>query len=223
MIGYQKVTSLFAPDEDSAQAATPRVAGRARRPCFPRVRRAARARFGYHDGVMNLCRALLVLVCANLALGCSPHESPPPAAKRSSSAQVEWVAVSALQTGPIRHDALAPEQLARIKHLQTIFAEVDPTPLDKWVDDFRRDTDPEREIRIYESMAHAYDAYVSSRTLSLAAKREVYQLVLLRSGASDEDVLQHAKLEVLSPDDAKEVLRNYTAPPVPVTITTTTP
>ena len=93
-------------------------------------------------------------------------------------------------------------------------------PLEKWIDDFKRDRDPNREIRIYEGMAEAYTAYCSGRNLTLRAKQDVYQIVLLRSGAPDAEVLRRLKLKALSVDDAKEVLSLYRAPPAPITIST---
>ena len=56
-----------------------------------------------------------------------------------------------LAPGPIRHETLTPDQMKRIAVLQTTFGDVDPTPLEKWVDDFKRDRDPDREIAILRS------------------------------------------------------------------------
>jgi hypothetical protein len=64
-------------------------------------------------------------------------------------------------------------------------------------------------------MADAYTAYASARNLSAAAKDDLYQIVLPRSGAPDSEVLAHVKLKVLSVNDAKEVLKSYKMPPVP--------
>ena len=121
---------------------------------------------------------------------------------------MQWTDPSKLGRGSIQHEQLTADQLA----------EVDPTPLDKWVDDFKRDRDPEREIRIYESMARAFVAYGRGRKLSLAAKKEVYELVLLRSGAPETEVLPQLKLRELSVAEAKDVLRLYSDAPAPITV-----
>jgi hypothetical protein len=110
--------------------------------------------------------------------------------------------------------------MERIRKLQQTFSEVDPMPLEKWVDDFKRDKDPDREIRIYEGMAEAYTAYCSGRQLTLQAKQDVHQVVLLRSGAPDAQVLPQLTLKVLSVDDAKEILKLYKVPPAPITVST---
>jgi len=108
--------------------------------------------------------------------------------------------------------------MERVKALQQTFAEVDPSPLPKWVEDFKRDRDPDRELRIYEGMADAYRAYCHGRSLSPRAKADVYQVVLLRSGAPDAEILPRLKLEELSIADAKDVLRMYTVPGEPLTV-----
>ena len=69
------------------------------------------------------------------------------------------------------------------------FADVDGTPLEKWIDDFKRDRDPEGSIRIWEDMQVAYKRYLDGRDLSLEARKEVYKVVLFRSMASEQDVL----------------------------------
>ena len=144
-----------------------------------------------------------------------------PACKESRRAsQVQWVDPARVRPGPIRHEQLTSTQVERIKKLQQTFSEVDPSPPEKWIEDFKRDRDPEREIRIYEGMAAAYDAYCSGRTLTLPAKKDVYQVVILRSGATDAEVLPQLKLRVLSLDDAKDILKLYRMDPVPITAST---
>lgn len=134
------------------------------------------------------------------------------------SSKTEWIDPKSLSSGPIQHGELSAEQMKRIKALQETFHEVDPTPLEKWVEDFKRDNDPEREIRVYESMAEAYRAYCAGKNLTLQAKMDVEGVVLMRSGASDEEVLSQLKLKTLSIEDAKAILKLYKAPPAPIDV-----
>lgn len=128
-----------------------------------------------------------------------------------------------VRVGPIRSPGLTQAQLDRIKKLQAVFAEVDSMPLEKWVDDFSRDLHPDRELAIYEGMAEAYETYCAGRTLTLAAKQDVYSVVLVRSGVSDDEVLARVHLKALSSDDVIEILRGYRVPPAPVTVTDAPP
>ena len=111
----------------------------------------------------------------------------------------EWVDPAQLKAGPIRHEALKEKQLERVTYLQSVFREVDPTPLEKWIEDFRRDENPDRD-------------------LSIAAKKEVYGVVLMRSGAPDAEVLKHLNLKKLTLQDAKEIMALFSTEPAPIRV-----
>jgi len=100
--------------------------------------------------------------------------------------------------------------------MQRVFTEVDPSPVAVWIDNFEREPDPEREIAVYETMAHAYTSYCAQHSLEPAAREEVFALLLLRSGASEEEVLERNQLQHLNHEEALEVLRGYLALPQPV-------
>ncbi len=81
--------------------------------------------------------------------------------------------------------------------------------MEQWVDNFKRDLDPDRELRLWERIAKAYRAYCGERKLSLGAKTEVYRVLLLRSMASEQEVLERVQLKELSRDDAIAVMKGY--------------
>lgn len=97
--------------------------------------------------------------------------------------------------------------------MQSVFAEVDSSPLEKWENDFKRDVDPDREIAIWEAMASAYEAFCTNRTISIEGKKDVYAIALMRSAAPESEVLKHVQLKVLSKEDAQIVLKGFTSPP----------
>ncbi len=137
---------------------------------------------------------------------------------KSGDARTQWIDPNKLKPGPIRHASLTEEQMARVQRVQKVFSEVDPSPIEKWVEDFRRDLNPERELGLWESMATAYETFTTSKTLALDGKKEVFQVVLLRSGAPEEDVLKHLKLKILTEKDARDIMRLFSAQPTPVTV-----
>ena len=139
--------------------------------------------------------------------GCKPESEIP-----------RWVNPNTLSQGPIIHENLSADQIAKITHLKKVFEEVDPTPLNKWIEDFSRDHNPDREIKIWEGMAQPFESFAEKRTLSIQAKKEVYQVVLLRSGASDEETLKHMKPTELSEADIREILSMYSATPEPIRV-----
>jgi hypothetical protein len=161
----------------------------------------------------KLCILILVsaIFLGALLTGCD--RSPKP-----NKPETKWIDPSKLELGPIQHDALTDDQMERVKFLQKTFNDVDPSPLDKWVEDFKRDANPEPELKIWESMAATFNAFVTNKQLNLEAKKEVYQVVLFRSGAPDEEVLKHLKVKILSEEDVKEILALYKDKPEPIQV-----
>ena len=149
-----------------------------------------------------------LLICCVAVASCKSHEGR----------RIEQVAPSKLRPGPIRHDELPADLVARITKLHDTFQDVDPTPLAKWLDDFKRDEHPDREVEIYEAMARAYTEYCRGRTLTEDAKREVYGLVIARSAAPEDEVLKSVTLKHLSIEDARGLLELYDRPPAPITV-----
>ena len=124
-----------------------------------------------------------------------------------------------VEPGPIRHTNLTEEQMSRVQRVQKIFNEVDPSPLEKWVEDFKRDVNPDRELAIWEEMATAYETFTSSRSLTPDGKKEVFQVVLMRSAAADEEALKHLELKVLTEKDARAIMALFTTKPQPIRVT----
>jgi len=117
--------------------------------------------------------------------------------------------LASLNPGPIRRQGLSPKQMERIYKLRDTLAEVERSPIEKWVDNFKRDANPDKELAVWERIADGYRRYCSKRLLSMEAKEDVFQLMLLRSMASEQEVLNHIKLKTLTVDEAKETLKEF--------------
>lgn len=162
-----------------------------------------------HRPNINLIAALALSVI--LLAGCDR-------ASTSSDSKTQWIDPNKLEAGPVRHTNLTEDQTSRIQRVQKIFSEVDPSPIEKWMEDFKRDTNPERELAIWEGMATAYATYIASNSLTLAGKKEVFQVVLLRSGASDDEVLKHLDLKILTETDARKIMALFATKPEPIRV-----
>jgi hypothetical protein len=136
-----------------------------------------------------------------------PAASPPVVA--TTQPNVQWVDPKTIQPGPVWHDALTPDQLDRVRELQTVFAEIDGQTFEQRAEGFTHDLNIDRELKIWGVMARAYRGYCAKHPLTPAGKKEVFKIVLLRSMASEEDVLSRLQLSVLTKDDAIEVMRGY--------------
>lgn len=157
-------------------------------------------------------RQCLLTFTALLAgmLGCGELPAP--------KSPVQMVDLNTIQPGPTIHDTLPDALLTRIKNVQLIFAEVDGTSLEKWIDDFKRDLDPEGNVKIWEDMAVAYTSFCDKKELPLDTRKEVFKVVLMRSMMSDEDVLSSLELKHISVDDAKTIIAAYPGEAKPIEV-----
>jgi hypothetical protein len=158
--------------------------------------------------------AIAIMATAFLSTGC--HRSKPQAEVKPI-----FIDLAKVRPGPVRRENLSEEQMGRIAKLQSTFSEVDPSPIEKWMDDFKRDQNPDGEIAVWESIAAAFEKFTSSKDLSLSAKKEAFGLLLQRSGTTEEAVIQHAKPVSLSLEDVRQIMSFYTAAPTPVLVAPT--
>jgi hypothetical protein len=151
----------------------------------------------------GLIKLFILILGAFLTFACQQNSAPP------DSNKTVWVNPNQLKPGNIKHEQLTDAQIARIRKVQSVFAEVDPSSLDEWIDNFKRDAHPDRELFVWEKMANAYSRYVTGKDLSLEAKKDVFQVVLLRSGAAEDEVITHMNLQILTEKDAREIMKFY--------------
>ena len=131
--------------------------------------------------------------------------------------KTQLVDPNTIEQGPILRETLTERQLEQITYLYETFKEVDTTPKEKWIDDFKRDLNPEKEIKIWMMMANAYNSFCNNKSISLATKKEVFKLVLVRSSLPENLVLKELKLQHLSEDEATSILASYTLDAKPIT------
>jgi hypothetical protein len=144
----------------------------------------------------------------------TPAPAPPVAAVATPPAAAPPPEAAPVPAPPVHPELLTDKQMQRTQALQATLAEVDPTPLEEWIEDVTRAHNPERELKMYEGMAKAYRSYCTGKSLSHDAKMDVYQVVLLRSGAKDSIVLPQLKLKELPMSEAEKILRHYPVPPM---------
>ena len=131
----------------------------------------------------------------------------------------QWINTTDVKPQPNRVSRLNHDQLERVKKLKGELDEVVPWSLEKWVDGFERDRNPEQEILVWESIATAYRKYVSTHTLSPQAKHDVINVFLLRSQTeSESQIIQRAGSKVLTPAQVKEVIADYKGNAKPVEV-----
>ena len=138
--------------------------------------------------------------------------------RRSGVSRTLQIDPSMLEIGPIRHDTLSESLIARIHELQPVFAEVYPRTMEEWIDGFKHDLRPEREVAIWEAMASAYSSFITNRTLTSDARHEVFGFLLQRSMDDKRSVLASAAPKHLTRPEVEELVSLYSAAPQPLIV-----
>ena len=92
-----------------------------------------------------------------------------------------------LEKGASKRKKLSDDLVKRVKNFKELLKEVETSPLDETIENFRKDMHPEREIKIWERIAFRYDAYISENEIAdLRKKEDVYRIMLFESLGSDD-------------------------------------
>ena len=164
---------------------------------------------------MKPTHPLSICITVFMAIGSA---LPPDSNGAMPSPRTERVKIDELKSGPVRHETLTPRQVERLRTLHAALSEVDDSPLQKWIDDFRHDANPDKEIAVFEAVAQAYQTFCSSRPRTIAQKQDVFGLLLERSSTTDEDALAHHKRMVLTMAEAREALSYYKKAATPIQV-----
>ena len=94
---------------------------------------------------------------------------------------------SDLRKGPIRHTELSAALVARIKAYKRILDDVDAATLQQTIDNFKRDSNPENELVVWERIAGTYQLYLTENpTTDFATRRDVYAVLVGASMGTDD-------------------------------------
>jgi hypothetical protein len=113
---------------------------------------------------------------------------------------------SELRKGPIRHPVLPDSFVDRIMAFKAILSDVDPTSLETAIDNFKRDTQPEQELAIWERIANTYQLFLSRNPMGdPVIKKEIFA-VLIGASMGSED---WSNIEKLNSDQINYLVANY--------------
>jgi hypothetical protein len=96
--------------------------------------------------------------------------------KSDKQKETQFIDPNEIRINEVVHDTLTSDQLAKIKKIHSTFQEVDKISLEETITDFKRDLNPDNEIKIWLTMAEAYQNYLDSKKekIDLNTKIEVY-------------------------------------------------
>ncbi len=128
------------------------------------------------------------------------------------------MASDSIRQGRELRQKLTNEQELVIDYLMQTFAEVDSSSREEWIALFKKDLDPDRELKIWMAMAKAYRSYCDHHPVDLATRKEVYQVVLMRSVMEGDSIWNYLELNYLTLEDAKEIEKAYPFDPQPIQV-----
>lgn len=113
---------------------------------------------------------------------------------------LEEIPIDKISIGPLKHETLSDDHIARIKQIYDICGQFVGETLEQWEIGFMRDSDPEREILVWEQMASRLKTFTANVKPTHARLKKAYESLLLISlGVTDPIKLpsSHADLHRL--------------------------
>lgn len=134
--------------------------------------------------------------------------------KSHASAELKDVEVEKIKFGPPKHDELPFALISRVRLIRASLLEVYPHSMKYWIDGFRGDAHPSREIRIWEHISSCYLEFSYMHNLTYEQKCAVFKIFQLISCCVEMDKLD--KDFALLPAGSKEKISNLWRHPVPM-------
>ena len=121
--------------------------------------------------------------------------------------------------GPIVNDELSEEQIKKITQIQAVFSDIYPISLQDTINNFKRDRNPDNEIRVWENMMHTYETFIAKNPeINVEKKSEVFKLILTRSMMDENKVRSQTEFKILNENEVNEILASYTLESKPIII-----
>jgi hypothetical protein len=116
------------------------------------------------------------------------------------------VRLSEIKFGPIRHPVLSDAFIERIKAFKKVLSEFDTVSPEQTIDNFKRDTNPESELIIWERIANTFETYLSHNpTTGTTVRKEIFAVLLSASMGTEE----FENIKHLSDQQIKHLIHSY--------------
>lgn len=158
------------------------------------------------NGILKLIIATLILSSCN--------------SNSKEQNEIQSINPNEIRQSEIIYNELTTEQINKIKKIHSTFQEFDNTSLEQTIPDFKRDLNPDDEIKLWLNMAEAYENCLNSKEIKINfdAKVEIYDLLLSRSMMSSKEAIDKVTVKILSKQEVDKVLSFYKAEPDPIDV-----
>lgn len=134
--------------------------------------------------------------------------------KQKLSAKTESIEIEKIKFGPPMHDELPFTLVSRVRLIRAALLEVNPHSMKHWIDGFRADAHPSREVRIWEHISSCYLEFVTMTRLTYEQRVTVCDIYMAIScGVKEEDL--ESKFSSL-PEGAQEKISKLWKYPEPI-------
>jgi hypothetical protein len=118
--------------------------------------------------------------------------------REAGSGKDYWVDPRALKASAPRSE-LTDDQMGRIRRIALVLQEHDPSPVETWFENMRRDREPEGEIQTWEEIVDVYLAELADRPAAQAEERQLVYGVLVSASMLTEESCDPGKVLSMYP------------------------
>jgi len=95
----------------------------------------------------------------------------------SMKGETRRMPIKEIKFGPLVHEQLPVDLIVRIRLIRAALLGVYAHSMEFWIDGFRGDAHPSREILIWERIAACYIEYVSMTGLTQKQRKKVFEII----------------------------------------------
>jgi hypothetical protein len=121
--------------------------------------------------------------------------------KARISGKIYWIDTNQIKDSEIRHETISEENKKKILYIQSTLSEVDDSTLEKWEDDFKRDTHIDQEIDLWVQCADLYSHLISGKNYSIPEKKEIFIIIQSYPYIDLNSLKRDANIRILSDCD----------------------
>ena len=122
--------------------------------------------------------------------------------------EIYWADSNDLNPSKYQHPVFEGNRKRRVQTILSKLKEVYPQTYEEWEDGFRRDTNPDNEISIWERITSVYRKH-SDNVSSMELKKEIFRVALICSYSTPDVVLSQVGIEKLQKSDAEKIIRDF--------------
>ncbi len=116
------------------------------------------------------------------------------------------VPISEIQKGPYRHSSFGEVYRPFFERMSRLFADVSPGTPEEWEDDFRRDSNPEQEMALWQDVARCFEHFTEEGNWDLDRKKELFEVLMAYVCGGPRVVLRELNFRHLRRAQAKEIV-----------------